>query len=157
MVCKGTNYACKWPQPQRFANCITNANPVCAAHAAHPLAAALQDTYLRQVAADTSMWEPLSLARWPGADAERHYGGDWHSLYMARAPVPLGFPLAADRINTVTAVQQQQQGVVGVGPAGTRVQAASSGGGGGSFTLLPQLAFEDVMRQTFIAGLACAK
>ncbi|KAL4856779.1 Propionyl-CoA carboxylase alpha chain [Chlorella vulgaris] len=118
-------------------------------------AMSMQDTYLRQVAADTSMWEPLSLARWPGADAERHYGGDWHSLYMARAPLPLGFPLAADRIHTITAVQQQ--GAVGVGPAGTRVQAASSGGGGGSFTLLPQLAFEDVMRQTFIAGLACAK
>jgi hypothetical protein len=76
---------------------------------------------------------------------------------MARAPLPLGLPLAADRIHTVTAVQQQQQGAVGVGPAGTRVQASSSGGGGGSFTLLPQLAFEDVMRQTFIAGMACAK
>ena len=101
-----------------------------------------QDVYLRYAAGDSALWEPLALCRWPGASAAAtaHYASNMHRLYLARAPLPHAFPLAADRIRTVTAAQQQQQ-------AGTQPAAAA----------LPQLAFEDVMRQTFAAGLACTR
>ena len=104
--------------------------------------AALQDSYLRTVASDSALWEPLALARWPGAHAAQH-GGDWHRLYCARAPLPHAFPLAADRIRSVTAVQQQ------------RLQQQQQPGAAVPRGALPQVAFEDVMRQTFLAGVAC--
>lgn len=130
---------------------------------------ALQDTYVRQVASDRTLWEPLALARWPGADAERQYAGNWHRLYLVRAPLNHTFPLAADRVRAVTAAQQQrhaeqQQVQRGAGSRGESSAAAAGAGGQGghsgraaSVAALPHLAFEDVMRQTFNAGLACSK
>jgi hypothetical protein len=120
----------------------------------------LQDVYLRYAAGDSMLWEPLALARWPGASAAAtaHYAGDMHRLYLARAPLPHTFALAADRIRAVTAAQQQQPAQAGRQPVGT---GATSGGFGSSRgsgpAALPQLAFEDVMHQTFAAGLACTR
>ena len=51
--------------------------------------------------------------------------------------------LAADRIRSVTAVQQQ------------RLQQQQQPGAAVPRGALPQVAFEDVMRQTFLAGVAC--
>ncbi|KAI7838672.1 hypothetical protein COHA_007475 [Chlorella ohadii] len=137
-------------------------------------ALSLQDKYLRAVAADAGLWQPLALARWPGAapTCAEAYAGDWHALFLARAPLPHGFPLAADRVRAVTDAQRQQrqqeaaaaaaaaaaeeQGIVS-DRSGSGATSSSSGsrvcGGPG----LPALAFEDVMRQTFSAGLACSR
>ncbi|KAL4447424.1 hypothetical protein ABPG75_004643 [Micractinium tetrahymenae] len=125
-------------------------------------ALSMQDTYLRRVASDPSLWQPLAQARWPGAEAaaEGLYGGDWHALFLARARMPLAFQLAADRVHAVTAAQQararQQQGQ-GAAAASAGAAAAPAAGSaerapGGA---LPAMAFEDVMRQVFSVGLAC--
>ena len=125
-----------------------------------------QDKYLRAVAADAGLWQPLALSRWPGAapTCAEAYGGDWHALFLARAPLPHAFPLAADRVRAVTNAQrhQRQQEVAeepgpshhtGWGSSGGSTPSGSTGGRPG----LPALAFEDVMRQTFSAGLACSR
>ena len=122
----------------------------------------LQDVYLRYAASDSVLWEPLALARWPGASAAAttHYAGDMHRLYLARAPLPHTFALAADRIRAVTAAQQQQLAQAGTQPAASGAPGAfgsSRGSGPGPAAALPQLAFEDVMRQTLAAGLACTR
>ena len=108
------------------------------------------------MAAATELWEPLARARWPGADPARQYGGDWHALFVARAPMPHAFPLAADRVRAVTAAQQAQARQGGAGPArgmGARVESVGGAPAGG----LAHLAFDDVMLQTFAAGLAASR
>ena len=106
----------------------------------------MQDTYLRAVASDAGLWQPLALGSWPGAEpaCTQHYAGDWHALYMARAAMPHGFPLAADRVHAVTSAQRAQR------------QREQASGGSSVQGGLPAVAFEDVMRQVFSAGLACA-
>lgn len=121
---------------------------------------------MREVASEPLLWEPLALARWPGADAEEGYAGDWHALYTARAPQPLALPLAADRARTVTTSQRRQQEQRTAATAAAIAECSSSGAEaegparappacGGSSSSLAQLAFEDVMRQVFSAGMAC--
>jgi uncharacterized iron-regulated membrane protein len=111
------------------------------------------------MATDSLLWEPLALARWPGADARLHHDGYWHRLFVARAPMPHAYPLACDRIRTVTSVQQQRQAEQEVEerPAAGAQKAGVAAGSGGSAAPLPQLAFEEVMHQTFTVGLACSK
>lgn len=125
-----------------------------------------QDTYLRRVASDPSLWQPLALARWPGAwvAVEDLYAGDWHALFLARTHMPVAFPLAADRVSSVTAAQQaqqKQQEQTGGGGAAACAAAAGlvgkSGAGGPPSTVLPAVAFEDVMRQMFSVGQACSR
>lgn len=125
-------------------------------------ALAVQDTYLRRVASEPLLWQPLAQARWPGAEAaaEGMYGGDWHALYLARTCMPVAFPLAADRVRAVTAVQQARQrqqiedGVDGTAAAAALAGSCARQAAGGP---LPAMAFEDVMRQVFAVGLACSK
>ncbi|PRW60310.1 F-box SKIP31-like isoform X1 [Chlorella sorokiniana] len=123
----------------------------------------LQDKYLRAVAGDAGLWQPLALARWPGAAATciEAYSSDWHALYLARAPLPHAVPLAADRVRAVTDAQrrQRQQEVAAAALAADEQFpcSGSSGSHAGSRPGLPALAFEDVMRQTFSAGLACSR
>lgn len=119
-----------------------------------------QDQYLRQVAADASLWAPLALGRWPGADADAGYDGNWHALFLARAYMPHAFPLAADRVRAVTAVQRQQrQAEQHAAPAAVGAPSATSSSSSGSSGAgaMPALAFEDVMRQAFSVGLACTR
>ncbi|KAL4427458.1 hypothetical protein ABPG77_000747 [Micractinium sp. CCAP 211/92] len=126
-------------------------------------ALAVQDTYLRRVASDPSLWQPLAQARWPGAEAaaEGLHLGDWHALFLARTRMPVAFPMAADRVHAVTGVQQaraqrQQQGGKGGAAAAVADMPAVSFTGQVPGGALPALAFEDVMRQVFSVGMACS-
>lgn len=47
---------------------------------------------------EPSLWREHVLSRWPGADVDLLYGGDWCRMYLARAAQPAAFAAGADRI-----------------------------------------------------------
>ena len=98
----------------------------------------LQGRYLRSVVQDATLWKPHVLERWPGADAELLYGGDWARLYHTRASLPPAFPTAADKARRLTTYAQM---FVAAG----KVQPNTA------------LAFEEVMRCVYAAGRARAR
>lgn len=77
--------------------------------------------------------------------------------------MPTAFPLAVDRVCALTAAQQrrwqaeQQQGKAASGGSGAAAPSSGTGGAAARAGNLPALAFEEICRQTYEAGLACGK
>eukprot|EP00878_Enallax_costatus_P016908 GHUV01017749.1.p1 GENE.GHUV01017749.1~~GHUV01017749.1.p1 ORF type:complete len:321 (+),score=85.65 GHUV01017749.1:1193-2155(+) len=67
-----------------------------------------QDRRLRQLASEQSLWQALSLIRWPNCSVE-HYNGDWQQLYRHRAVLPTSFCTYVDRLHSLTAQASGQQ------------------------------------------------